>query len=56
MDAKGKRRLGFVFLILAVLFSVLNLKRTINLGMTALPVVFLIVGAVLMRKSREATH
>jgi uncharacterized membrane protein len=55
MDARTKRRLGIVSLVLAVVFGVLNLKQTLNLGLTAVPVVFLIVGAVLMKKSREAS-
>jgi hypothetical protein len=54
MDASVSRRIGIVFLILAAVFGILNLKRTLNLGMTWLPVVFLVVGALCMRRSRHA--
>jgi hypothetical protein len=42
-------------MVLAVVFAALNLERTANLAMTGLPVVFLVVGAVLLRNSRSST-
>jgi hypothetical protein len=55
MRNRTRRRLGFVFMVLAVVFAALNLERTANLAMTGLPVVFLVVGAVLLRNSRSST-
>ena len=42
-------------MVLAVIFAALNLERTVNLAMTGLPVVFLVAGAVLLRKTRSST-
>jgi hypothetical protein len=55
MDARGLRRLGIIMLIHAAVFGVINLKRGLGVG-NLLPVGFLIAGAVLMRKSREAAR
>jgi len=37
MRNRTRRRLGFVFMVLAVVFAALNLERTANLAMTGLP-------------------
>jgi hypothetical protein len=52
---KTRRRLGFVFIVLAVVFAALNLDRSTRAAMIGLPVVFLIVGTVLLRNSRSST-
>ena len=55
MRNRTRRRLGFACMVLAVIFAALNLERTANLAMTGLPVVFLVAGAVLLRKTRSST-
>lgn len=55
MKYKTRRRLGFVFIVLAVVFAALNLDRSTRAAMIGLPVVFLIVGTVLLRNSRSST-
>jgi hypothetical protein len=56
MKNKTRRRLGFVFMVLAVAVAALNLERTANLVMTCVPVIFLIIGAVLLRNSRASAE
>jgi len=48
MKNKTRRRLGFVFMVLAVAVAALNLERTANL--------FLIIGAVMLRNSRSSAE
>jgi len=55
MNAKTQRTLGLACLILSAVIGILSLKRTMNLGMSSTGVILLIVGAVLMRKSRQKT-
>jgi len=55
MRSKTRRRLGFVFMIIAIVLAALNLQRGASLPMTGVPVVFLILGAVLLRKSRSSS-
>jgi hypothetical protein len=53
---KTRRRLGFVMMVLAVISAVFNLERAPgHPAMLGTPVVFLIVGAVLLRKTRSST-
>jgi hypothetical protein len=52
MDARGLRRLGIIMLIHAAVFGIISFKRDVHF---AFPVMFLVAGAVLMRKSREAS-
>ena len=56
MKNKTRRRLGFTFMVLAVIVAALNLERTANLAMTGLPVIFLIIGAVMLRNSRATAE
>ena len=55
MNARTQRTLGLACLVLSAVIGILNLKRTMNLGMNSTGVILLIVGAVLMRKSRQKT-
>ncbi|HET6348397.1 MAG TPA: hypothetical protein VFH88_04860 [Candidatus Krumholzibacteria bacterium] len=56
MRNRTRRRLGFVFMVLAVALAALNLEKSYNVAMTGVPVVFLIIGAVLLRNSRSSTE
>lgn len=56
MKNKTRRRLGFVFMVLAVAFAALNLERGGSTAMLGAPVVFLVVGAVLLRKTRASAE
>ena len=56
MKNKTRRRLGFMFMVMAVIVAALNLEWTTNMGMIGVPVVFLIVGAVLLRKTRASAE
>jgi hypothetical protein len=56
MKNKTRRRLGFTFMVLAVIVAALNLEWSTNIAMTAVPVVFLVVGAVLLRNSRASAE
>jgi hypothetical protein len=42
-------------MVLAVVFAALNLERSTYPAMIGVPVVFLVVGAVLLRNSRSST-
>ena len=53
MKNKTRRRLGFLMMILAVTFAAINLERPGHVAMLGVPVVFLIAGAVLLRKTRS---
>lgn len=55
MKNKTRRRLGFVMMILAVATSVYNLESGSSSAMLGTPVVFLVAGAVLLRKTRSST-
>ena len=55
MKNKTRRRLGFVMMTLAVATAVLNLERPGPTAMLGTPVVFLLAGAVLLRKTRSST-
>ena len=55
MNARTQRTVGLACLILAAVIGILNLKRTMNLGMNSTGAILLIIGAVLMRKSRQNT-
>lgn len=57
MKNKTRRRLGFVMMILAVATSVYNLesRQDGHPAMLGTPIVFLIAGAVLLRKTRQST-
>lgn len=56
MKNKTRRRMGFVFMVLAVAFAALNLERGGSTAMLGVPVVFLIVGAVMLRKTRASAE
>ena len=56
MKNKARRRLGFVFMVLAVAFAALNLERGESTALLGVPVVFLIVGAVMLRKTRASAE
>jgi uncharacterized membrane protein YhhN len=56
MSNKTRRRLGFAFMVLAVIFAALNLERGSGTAMLAAPVVFLVVGAVMLRKTRASAE
>ena len=56
MKNKSRRRLGFMFMVLAVAFAALNLERGGSTPMLGVPVVFLIVGAVMLRKTRSSAE
>ncbi len=56
MKNKTRRRLGFVFMVLAVAFAALNLERGGSTAMLGVPVVFLVVGAVMLRKTRASAE
>jgi len=56
MKNKTRRRLGFVFMVLAIAFAALNLERGGNTAMLGVPVVFLVVGAVMLRKTRASAE
>ena len=56
MKNTTRRRLGFMFMVLAVIFAALNLERTTNIAMTGVPVIFLIIGAVMLRNSRASAE
>ena len=56
MRNKTRRRLGFFFMVLAVVFAALNLERGGSTAMLGVPVVFLIVGAVMLRKTRSSAE
>jgi general stress protein CsbA len=56
MKNKTRRRLGFMFMVMAVIVAALNLEWTANIGMIGVPVVFLILGAVLLRKTRASAE
>jgi hypothetical protein len=45
-----------MFMVLAVIFAALNLERTTNIAMTGVPVIFLIIGAVMLRNSRASAE
>ncbi len=53
MSHHTRRIVGFIFLVTAVVISILNLKRTANLGMLALPAVLLVAGIALVARSRR---
>ncbi len=55
MKNKARRRLGFVMMILAVATSVYNLESRSHTAMLGAPIVFLVAGAVLLRKTRSST-
>jgi hypothetical protein len=52
---KTRRRLGFVMMILAVATAVYNLESNSSTAMLGTPVVFLVAGAVLLRKTRSSS-
>ena len=52
MDARKKRRLGYIMLIHAVVFGVVSFKGDVHFAM---PTMFLVAGAVLLRRAREET-
>lgn len=56
MKNKTRRRLGFVFMVLAVAFAALNLERGASTALLGVPVVFLVVGAVMLRKTRSSAE
>ena len=56
MKNKTRRRLGFTFMVLAVVFGALNLERGGSTAMIGVPVVFLVVGAVMLRKTRASAE
>ncbi|HEX6789843.1 MAG TPA: hypothetical protein VF247_00910 [Candidatus Krumholzibacteria bacterium] len=55
MSNTTRRRLGFVMMVLAVASSVYNLERPGHPATLGAPVIFLVVGAVLLRKTRSST-
>lgn len=55
MSNKTRRRLGFVMMVLAVISAVYNLERPAHPAMLGAPVLFLLAGAVLLRKTRSST-
>ena len=56
MKNKTRRRLGFVFMVLAIAFAALNLERGGSTAMLGAPVLFLVVGAVMLRKTRASAE
>lgn len=42
-------------MVLAVVMAALNLQQSASPAMTGVPVIFLVVGAVLLRKTRSST-
>ena len=56
MKNKTRRRMGFLFMVLAVAFAALNLERGGSTPMLGVPVVFLVVGAVMLRKTRASAE
>jgi general stress protein CsbA len=56
MKNKTRRRLGFMFMVLAVIVAALNLEWTTNIAMTGVPVICLVIGAVLLRNSRATAE
>jgi len=48
-----RRSLGFLFVIAAVVFAILNLHRVANLGMPWLAPILMILGAVLVISARR---
>ena len=55
MRNRTRRVLGFVMMVLAVVFAALNLERPGPPAVLGVPVVLLIVGAVLLRKTRGSS-
>ena len=53
---KTRRRLGFAFMVLAVIFAAFNLEFGESTAMIGVPVVFLVVGAVMLRKTRASAE
>jgi uncharacterized membrane protein len=53
MSAKTHRLIGFIIMLLAIVIAVLNLQRTVNLGLKNLPVLLVILGAVLIARARK---
>lgn len=57
MRNRTRRRLGFVLMVLAVMLAALDLvKSSATLLLTGVAVVFLAVGALLLRNSRSSTE
>jgi hypothetical protein len=54
MSPTGLRLIGVVFLIAAVVFALLNLKRFLALGMPWLAPLLMVFGAAFMTLSRRA--
>ena len=55
MSNATRRRLGFVMMVLAVAVAVYNLERPGHPAVLVAPIVFLLAGAVLLRKTRSST-
>jgi hypothetical protein len=55
MSNTTRRRLGFLMMVLAVATAVANLQRPGHAAALGVPVVFLVAGAVLLRKTRSST-
>jgi hypothetical protein len=55
LNNKTRRRIGFAMMVLAVASAVYNLERPGHTAMLGVPIVFLIAGAVLLRKTRSST-
>ena len=56
MSPTGLRVIGFVIMIAAFVFAVLNLKRFAALGMPWLAPLLMIFGAIVMSLSRRASQ
>jgi len=53
MSANTQRYLGILFLVAAAVVSILNLKRTANLGLYSVPALLLVIGVVLIGRARR---
>jgi hypothetical protein len=56
MSPKAYRALGAFFIVCATVVSVLNLKRTVNLGWGTIPFALIVLGFIMLARAKAAAR